>query len=85
LLPSHTQFATGDGYLDTSVNNTYVQAFERLVRKLLNLPESPAVVVTNFLHAGASSSKGGLPFHHTNEDHYGVIAQYYQLPWLSFR
>jgi hypothetical protein len=78
------QFATSDGYLDTSVNNSYVQAFERLVRKLLILPNSPAVVVTNFLHA-AANSKGGLPFYHTIEDHYGVIAQYYQLPWLSFR
>jgi hypothetical protein len=54
------------------------------VRKLLQLPNRPAVVVANFLHAGASS-KGGLPFFHTIEDHYGVIAQYYQLPWLSFR
>lgn len=77
------QFATSDGYLDTSVNNGYVHAFERLVRKLLRLPNSPAVVVTNFLQAGVKANN--LPFYHTIEDHFGVIAQYYQLPWLSFR
>ncbi|WIA15472.1 hypothetical protein OEZ85_002112 [Tetradesmus obliquus] len=77
------EFATSDGYLDTSVNNGYVHAFERLVRKLLRLPNSPAVVVTNFLQAGVKANN--LPFYHTIEDHFGVIAQYYQLPWLSFR
>jgi hypothetical protein len=77
------QFATSDGYLDTSVNNGYVHAFERLVRKLLQLPNKPAVVVTNFLQSGVKDR--GLPFYHTIEDHFGVIVQYYQLPWLSFR
>jgi hypothetical protein len=27
----------------------------------------------------------GVPFYHTVEDHFGVVAQYYELPWLSLR
>lgn len=77
------QFATSDGYLDASVNNGYVHAFERLLRKLRRLPNNPAVVLINFLHADIK--KNGLPFYHSIEDHYGVLAQYYQLPWLSVR
>lgn len=26
-----------------------------------------------------------MPFYHTIEDHYGVLSQYYELPWLSLR
>jgi len=37
----------------------------------------------NFLHSDVMSSK--LLFYRTIEDHYGVVAQYYQLPWLSVR
>jgi len=126
-----------DGYLDTSINNELVHAFERLVRKLLKLPNKPAVVLLNTLHPSQShhpnqqqqqqqpaqeKQKGPAnlgahsqlqqqqqplrqkqqqqpqqpkvvqgkqlqeaPFYHTIEDHYGVVAQYYDLPWLSLR
>jgi hypothetical protein len=127
LLP--TQVTAADGYLDTSVNNELVHAFERLVRQLLLLPNKPAVVVLNSLNPstvpnlqtpqrqqqqqdqqqqqkqgqqkqdpkqkeqgqqlkGAShkqQQRQGLPFYYTIEDHFGVVAQYYELPWLSVR
>lgn len=109
------QVTAADGYLDTSVNNELVHAFERLVRQLLQLPSKPAVVVLNALNPGTlpnlqtpkqqpqqlgqkqkqqgqplqgvtqKQQRQGLPFYHTIEDHFGVVAQYYELPWLSLR
>ncbi|KAF8057926.1 hypothetical protein HT031_005872 [Scenedesmus sp. PABB004] len=77
------EFTANDGYVDGSVNNALAHAFERLLRKLLSLPGRPAVVVMNSLQTGAKAR--GLAFYETSEDHYGVLAQYYGLPWLSVR
>lgn len=40
-------------------------------------------MIVNALQPGVQHLK--LPYYHTVEDHYGVMTQYYQLPWLSLR
>uniref|UniRef100_A0A383WNE5 SGNH hydrolase-type esterase domain-containing protein n=1 Tax=Tetradesmus obliquus TaxID=3088 RepID=A0A383WNE5_TETOB len=77
------EYAANDGYSDGSVNNGAVAAFERLLRKLLQQQRGPAVVLMEFLATDAKQK--GLPFYATAEDQYGVLAQYYGLPWLSYR
>uniref|UniRef100_A0A383VEL6 SGNH hydrolase-type esterase domain-containing protein n=1 Tax=Tetradesmus obliquus TaxID=3088 RepID=A0A383VEL6_TETOB len=77
------EYAINDGYTDTSVNTQHAQAFERLIRKLLQLPHKPAVVLMQALAQGIYGARG--LFYWTVEDHYGVLAQHYQLPQLSVR
>eukprot|EP00878_Enallax_costatus_P030767 GHUV01033555.1.p1 GENE.GHUV01033555.1~~GHUV01033555.1.p1 ORF type:complete len:393 (+),score=89.07 GHUV01033555.1:1071-2249(+) len=75
--------ATNDGYMDGSINNSAVQAFERLLRNLLQFKNAPAVVLMEFL--ATDVKQNNIPFYATAEDQYGVLAQYYGIPWLSFR
>lgn len=66
MLPrSCLQYATNDGYTDGSIVNGPVQSFERLLRKLLAFPNSPAVVLMEFLATGAKKHK--VPFWATGE------------------
>lgn len=58
---------------DTSVDTQHARAFERLVRKLLVLPQSPAVVLVQVLAQAVRPNRG--PFYWTVEDHYAVLAQ----------
>jgi hypothetical protein len=60
-----------------------VRAFERLLRKLLARPGAPAVVLMQAL--ATDIVKARQPFHMTVEDHYGVLAQYFGVGWLSMR
>mmetsp|Transcript_14450 Transcript_14450/g.42117 ORF Transcript_14450/g.42117 Transcript_14450/m.42117 type:complete len:511 (-) Transcript_14450:435-1967(-) len=69
------------------VDNDAVINYERLVRRVLALRKRPAMVLLQtFVHGQMKDQgKGGLPFHATAEDLYGALAQYYDVPWLSFR
>ncbi len=61
------------------MNNSIRQGFERLVRKLLQFPSSPAVIVLHYWKPSFGH------FWATLEDEIDVIAKYYSLPSLSFR
>eukprot|EP00879_Flechtneria_rotunda_P016086 GHRR01016827.1.p1 GENE.GHRR01016827.1~~GHRR01016827.1.p1 ORF type:complete len:534 (+),score=145.77 GHRR01016827.1:354-1955(+) len=64
------------------------KVYERLLRKLLLRPSRPAVVLLQLMPKGmafAPGSREKVPFYATLEDIYGAQAQYYDLPWLSYR
>lgn len=64
------------------------KVYERLLRKLLHRRSKPAVVLLQLMPKGMAFGPGNkekVPFHATLEDIYGAQAQYYDLPWLSFR
>lgn len=75
---------TGVDAHDTMVLGGY----ERLLRRILNIPSSPAVVLVQSMTKGMmypSSAPGKRGYLETREDAYGALAQYYELPWLSVR
>jgi hypothetical protein len=62
--------------------------YERLLRKVLNKPRSPAVVLVQLPTVGqafddSNPKRGG--FARTVEDVYSAFAAYYDTPYLSFR
>jgi len=62
--------------------------YERLVRKIMQKPHKPAVVMLQLMPKGMAFGPGNrekAPFPATLEDMYGALAQYYDAPWLSFR
>lgn len=64
------------------------KVYERLLRKLLHRRSKPAVVLIQLMPKGMGFGPGNrekVPFHGTLEDIYGAQAQYYDLPWISFR
>jgi hypothetical protein len=61
------EYATNDGYADGSISNTRTHAYERLLRKLLQLPNRPAVVLMQFLSTNVKQDD--LPFYWTSEFH----------------
>ena len=72
------------------VGNAKTAGYEQLVRRMLALPSRPAVVMLQTMVPGAAAdpeAKKELwkPFHVTQEDVNGAIAQYYDVQWLSFR
>jgi hypothetical protein len=74
--------------LVTRFDPTKPKVYERLLRKLLLKKNSPAVVLVQLMPKGmafASDHKFKAAFPNTLEDIYGAQAQYYDLPWLSFR
>jgi hypothetical protein len=62
--------------------------YERLLRKLLQHKNQPAVVLMQLMPKGMAFGQGNrekVPFMGTLEDIYGAQAQYYDLPWVSWR
>ena len=88
------EFIANDGSeMDTSIaqNNPKARSFERFIRKILAHPKAPAVVLMQMLVSemayppegmGGKSKRG---FFATPEDTYYNLAQYYDIPALSFR
>ncbi|KAL4419206.1 hypothetical protein ABPG77_000600 [Micractinium sp. CCAP 211/92] len=64
------------------------RAHERLVRKVLNLPNRPAAVELVFWGWPAldfNDSRLPVPWQHSHDEILGDFAQYYRLPWLGLR
>eukprot|EP00798_Chlamydomonas_sp_ICE-L_P013443 gene13443-19301_t len=69
-------------------SNTMVKSFERLIRKVVKQDSHPVVILYEYLATGHGQDQNSTlkrPFHFTAEDMYGALAQYYELPWISFR
>ncbi|GIL58946.1 hypothetical protein Vafri_13943 [Volvox africanus] len=79
------EYILNNGMEDRIFGNQVVQVMERLIRKLLDLPGKPAVVMMQVPSDGMASYGGGPRFHHTMEDLEGALAQYYDLQYLSLR
>ncbi|KAF6266240.1 hypothetical protein COO60DRAFT_1632898 [Scenedesmus sp. NREL 46B-D3] len=80
------EYVANDG--SNRFDEVKAKVYERLLRKLLNRRSKPAVVLMQLMPKGmafAHGSREKVPFHGTLEDIYGAQAQYYDLPWLSFR
>ncbi len=93
-LPNRPQYVLNDGLDDRLVHNRRVRIYERLVRRILAQPRAPAVVLVQvgahgmFRDREELNSEGKAewrPFHHTPEDLYGAVAQYYGLSAVSYR
>ncbi|PNW79166.1 hypothetical protein CHLRE_09g402923v5 [Chlamydomonas reinhardtii] len=84
--------AGGEGAL---YGNRIVKDAERLLRRLLVLPNRPAVVFMHTPPVGLANypkghpknplNKGHRPFYMTSEDAQGALAQYYDVQYLSLR
>jgi hypothetical protein len=77
-----------DLFLPNRFDEIKPKVYERLLRKLLNKKNKPAVVLVQLMPKGMAFGPGNrekAPFHATLEDAYAAQAQYYDLPWLSFR
>ncbi|KAL4422279.1 hypothetical protein ABPG75_008476 [Micractinium tetrahymenae] len=64
------------------------RAHERLVRKILNLPNRPAAVELVFWEWPALPFNDSLlpvPWRYSHDEELGDMAQYYRLPWLGMR
>ncbi|KAL6782488.1 hypothetical protein ACKKBG_A06970 [Auxenochlorella protothecoides x Auxenochlorella symbiontica] len=59
------------------------RSYERLLRRLLQLPTRPLVVPVMLFNYHPHQHKG--VFHHTPENDVGTLSLYYDLPWLSMR
>jgi lysophospholipase L1-like esterase len=80
------EYVANDG--SNALDTVKPKVYERLVRKLLNKRNRPAVVLVQLMPKGMAFAPGNrekVPFAATLEDVYGAQAQYYDLPWLSFR
>jgi len=88
------EYVTNDFAIDNSFHNVRMMAYERLLRKVLQKPALPAVLLVQHLTWGqgfpVNFTLQGQPiqkkmYHESSEDQYGSIAQYYSIPWLSYR
>ncbi|GBF87887.1 hypothetical protein Rsub_00599 [Raphidocelis subcapitata] len=86
------EYVLNDGIEDRVMHNRRVRIYERLLRRIMDQPHAPAVVLVGthgmFRDRGAVGVTGESewrPFHHTLEDLYGAVAAYYSAPVLSFR
>ncbi|KIZ07114.1 hypothetical protein MNEG_0835 [Monoraphidium neglectum] len=63
------------------------RSFERFLRKIQQQPSSPAVMLVSemALPPGGRDGKAKRGFFATPEDNYGNLAQYYDIPTISFR
>jgi len=80
------QYAANDG--PDRFDEVKPKVYERLVRKILQKPRRPAVVLLQLMPKGMAYAPGQrdkAAFPATLEDVYGSLAQYYDTPWLSFR
>ena len=70
----------------TYMNNTLRRGFERLLRKILLLQSSPAVIVVHYFSpVWAQHSFGSDSFWMTPEDEMNVLAMYYDVDVVSWR
>ncbi len=72
------------------VGNVKTAGYERLIRRMLNLTNKPAIIMMQTMAPGLAadpSDKNGAwkPFHITQEDVLGALSQYYDVQWMSFR
>jgi len=82
------EYVTNDFPDPNIFGNVKMMAYERLLRKVLQYKNHPAVVLTQVITWGQSFKANSTHkkwFHESAEDQYGVLAQYYGLPWLSYR
>ncbi|GFR42716.1 hypothetical protein Agub_g3640 [Astrephomene gubernaculifera] len=89
------EYTLNDGTDPRLFDNSIVKDTERLVRRILALPNHPAVVFMHVpIHGMASYPKGHeknkandayQPFYWTSEDAEGAISQYYDVQYLSLR
>lgn len=80
------EYATNDGPEFADLDNS--RTFERLLRKVLDLPSRPAVVFVHLPTKGQAfdaSNEFKRRYYESVEDVYGAFASYYQAPALSFR
>ncbi|EFJ45735.1 hypothetical protein VOLCADRAFT_105823 [Volvox carteri f. nagariensis] len=78
------EYVFNDGLDDCDCirNNGVVKSVEQLLRKLMDLPSRPAVVMVQVPHV---RSKDFDPFFRTSEDLEGALAAYYDIPTVSLR
>ncbi|GBF91596.1 hypothetical protein Rsub_04336 [Raphidocelis subcapitata] len=88
------EFIANDGSeMDTQLQGPLdkTRSFERFLRKIQGQPSAPAVVMMNMLvseMAYPPTGMNGKPkraFYSTPEDTYGNLAQYYDIPTISYR
>ncbi|KAI8469583.1 MAG: SGNH hydrolase-type esterase domain-containing protein [Monoraphidium minutum] len=88
------EFIANDGSeMDTQIFGPQekTRSFERFLRKIQGQPSNPAVVMMQMLVSEMALPPGGRDgkpkrgFWSTPEDNYGNLAQYYDIPTLSFR
>ncbi|GFR50050.1 hypothetical protein Agub_g12101 [Astrephomene gubernaculifera] len=78
------EYAWNDAFDDQIVNNRPVVDMERLIRRILNFPSRPAVVLMQVALVTDQLAAAG-PFYRTVEDVESVLASYYDLSYLSNR
>eukprot|EP00798_Chlamydomonas_sp_ICE-L_P025706 gene25706-11364_t len=67
-------------------NNAMRRPFERLLRKLLNYPNKPAIVLLNaYGFLWGLPEEQGLYYSHTSDPDFGEFASYYRLQSLSVK
>ncbi|GIL60967.1 hypothetical protein Vafri_15762 [Volvox africanus] len=76
------EYVFNDGVDDRIKNNGAVRWVEQLVRRLMDLPGQPAVVLVQVPHVHLSYFD---PFFRTSEDLEGAVAAYYDIPTVSLR
>jgi lysophospholipase L1-like esterase len=88
------EYVTNDFMIDSMTSNVRMMAYERLLRKVLQKQRHPAVLLLQHLtwgqgfpegHELQGQRVGQKMYHESAEDQYGSMAQYYSLPWLSYR
>ncbi|GIL91193.1 hypothetical protein Vretimale_18816 [Volvox reticuliferus] len=79
------EYILNNGLDDRVFDNQVIQVMERLIRKLLDLPGKPAVVMMQVPTHSMARYGDGVRFHHTMEDLEGALAQYYDVQYLSLR
>ncbi|GFR51942.1 hypothetical protein Agub_g14463 [Astrephomene gubernaculifera] len=77
------EYVWNDLYQDRLINNQVVMNMERLIRRILNFPRRPAVVLMQVAIVGDHMETA--PFYRTSEDLEGALAAFYDASYLSMR